>query len=123
MSERTARVYMRLAKNRKVIEAVDAADMSINAAVRLLAAPKDDVEEVEDALEEAAAAINVLVAQAKIDLENLKKCLAEVRATFDSEEEFQMWLRQEFPEPTDPEEKEIAERLAEVVREMVQNRE
>src|SRR5262249_31051846 len=43
MSERTARLYMRLAKNREVIEACeDAANLTLNAAARLLALPKED---------------------------------------------------------------------------------
>jgi hypothetical protein len=96
--DRTARLYMRLAKNRKVIETVDAVDLSISAAVRLLATPKDDDEAVDDIREQTAAAIKVLVAEQKANAENLKKDLAEVRATFDTEEEFEAWLReQEFP--------------------------
>jgi hypothetical protein len=89
---------MRLAKNRKAIEAVDAVDLSISAAVRLLATPKDDDEAVDDIREQTAAAIKVLMAEQKANAKNLKKDLAEVRATFDTEEEFEAWLReQEFP--------------------------
>jgi hypothetical protein len=49
LPQRTANLYMRLAKNREVIEAhVDAPAMTINAATRLLAPAKNEEEELED---------------------------------------------------------------------------
>jgi hypothetical protein len=68
--DRTARLYMRLANNRAVIEAMgDVADLTLNAATRLLASPQDDDEideKADDVQEEAAAEINIEYAEAEL---------------------------------------------------------
>jgi hypothetical protein len=111
ISDRTARLYMQLAENRVVIETTgNVAGLTLNSAVRLLAPPEED-----NGLEEAAAKINILYAKAKINVANMKKDLAEIRATFDNEEEFNALLQQEFPEPTDPKEKEAADQIGELI--------
>jgi hypothetical protein len=110
VSDRTARLYMQLAEKRATIEASeDAANLTPNSAVRLSAPPTDD-----EFLEETAAKINVKLVEAKIHVAIVKKALAEVRATFDNEVKFKAWLQEEFPGPTDPSEKELAEQLSEM---------
>jgi Protein of unknown function (DUF3102) len=122
MSGRTARLYMRLAKNRKVIEAVgDTADMTINTAIRLLAPPKDDDEKADDERAEHWARINVLYAEAKANTIKVMKVLRKIRKTFDNDEEFKASLQQKFPDPTDPAEIEFWNEIAEINREMVSN--
>jgi hypothetical protein len=39
----------------------------------------------------------------------------EVKSIFSSEEEFKTWLQQEFPEPTDPLEKQAVELIGELL--------
>src|SRR5262245_21116834 len=63
ISERTARLYMRLAKNREAIETYeDTASLTLNAAVRLLASPKKE-EKQDDLLDKTADEITVLYAE------------------------------------------------------------
>ena len=115
MSDRSARLYMRLAKNREVIEAYeDAADLTLNAAARLLASPKGG-EKQDDLRDKAADEITVLHTQTGVHVTNLRKRLLEVRATFEDDEKFKAWLQQEFPEPTDPKEKELADMLGKTI--------
>jgi len=115
MSERTARLYMRLAKNREAIEAYeDVANLTLNAAVRLLASPKED-EKQDDLRDEAADKIEVSYAEGKIHLANLIRRLHEAKAAFEDDEKFKAWLQQEFPEPTDPQEKEASDLIGKMV--------
>ena len=85
MPERTARHYMRLAKNRKVIEASDVVDLTINGAVRLLAPAKDDDEKLGDRLQEATAEVQILQAQLENDRAKIRKLLLEVRTMLGDE--------------------------------------
>jgi hypothetical protein len=108
MSQRTANLYMRLAKNRKVIEATgDVAGLTLNSAARLLASPKDETEEQDDKLEKSFAEIRVLIAERDTIVVEMVKEIRKLRSTFSTDEEYRAWLRQqdqEFPQPTDPDE-------------------
>jgi hypothetical protein len=118
ISDRSARLYMRLAKNRAVIEAAgDVAGLTLNTAVRLLASPKDDAEKGDDKLEEAAAIIKLKWAEAKSHGAELRKRLIEAKAEM-GEKKFKAFLQKEFPEPTDPKEKEFAELMGEIMMEI-----
>jgi hypothetical protein len=102
ISDRTARLYMRLAKNRAVIEATgDVANLTLNAATRLLAPPKDDVEILlaspkadaekdDEVLSEGAAKIRILWEEAKIYDAELRKRLAEAKT--ETQELFKAFL-------------------------------
>jgi hypothetical protein len=112
ISDRTARLYMQLAENRATLEASEnAANLTLNAAVRMLAAPKDNDEE-KDFLEAKAGEIRRLVLEAR-------KRLKELRTTCNSEDEFKEYLQQMFPDSTDPtpEQKEFADLICEVLME------
>jgi len=115
MSERTARLYMRLAKNRQVIQACgDAANLTLNAAARLLAPPKED-EEQDDLVDRIRDELTVLHAPTKMRVVEVIRRLHMLRATFDKEEEFKAWLQQNFPEPTDPQEKEASDLMGSLI--------
>jgi hypothetical protein len=120
MSERTARLYMRLAKNREVIEAYeDAADLTLNAAARLLASPKEEEEKQDDLVDKAIDEATVLYAESKVDLVELIRRLHIAKAHFG--DKWLEWLQQNFPEPTDPQEKEFADLVGEVMLEMARD--
>jgi hypothetical protein len=71
MSQRTANLYMRLAKNRKVIEASgDIAGLTLNAAARLLAPPRDVEEKIEAIIHSCEVAISL--APSRSDCEALR---------------------------------------------------
>ena len=124
-SERTARLYMRLAKNRKVIEATgDLANLTLNAAARLFAPPKDDDEKTDDKLEKFVAEIRYLHAETKVNIMEMMKRLLQFRVTFDNCEEFKACLREwdrDRPEPTAPGEIELAGLIDQQLREEVGN--
>jgi len=69
--------------------------LTLNAAARLLASPKDNDEELDDLRDKAADEIKVLHAASKIPVANIRKHLLEVKATFHKEEGFEAWLQQE----------------------------
>jgi hypothetical protein len=98
--ERTVNRYMRLAKNRAVVEAEmeKCADLSVNAAIRLLAPEKS----FEDIREAAADRIEMLSLEIRAGILTTRQRLREWRAEFDTEEEFQAALAEAFPEPSDP---------------------
>jgi hypothetical protein len=117
MSERTARLYMRLAKNREVIEAhVDAASLTLNAAARLLASPKEEEEKQDDFIDKTRDELEVLWAESKVHLVELIRRLHIAKAHFG--DKWLEFLQQEFPEPTDPQEKEFSDLMGEIMLEM-----
>jgi hypothetical protein len=128
LSQRTANKYMRLAKNRKVIEARgDITELTLNAATRLLAPPQDEEEKQEDVQSEAWDNIKILYTGVKVHLTEVTVRLQECKDTFSNAEEFKAWLQKEFPVPDfelSEEEEKAAKRLREILveeeKEMVQ---
>jgi hypothetical protein len=119
MSERTARLYMRLAKNRKVIEACeDAANLTLNAAARLLAPPKEDEKE-DDLVDSIRDELIVLYAAEKMHVVELIRRLHIAKAHFG--DKWLEFLQQNFPEPTDPLEKEASNLMGEVILAMARD--
>jgi hypothetical protein len=97
MAQRTANLYMRLAKNRKVIEASgDIAGMTLNAAARLLA---PDEEKDEDELEKFRAEITLLLLQVQTNTREGIRRYHECIDTLNDEE-----LQQVFPKLRHPRE-------------------
>jgi hypothetical protein len=96
MPQRTANLYMRLAKGREVIEASDIAGLTLNAAARLLAPPQGDEEKLEDK--------RTLWTQFEILRMELIERLQEIKAALQTpkhEEEFMAWLQREISDPID----------------------
>src|SRR5262249_10887617 len=102
-----------LAKNRQVIEACeDAANLTLNAAARLLAPPKKDEEE-DDCIDKIRDELTVLFAREKVHLVELIRRLHIGKAHFG--DKWLEFLQQNFPEPTDPQEKEFADLIGEAM--------
>jgi MoCo/4Fe-4S cofactor protein with predicted Tat translocation signal len=115
ISERTARVYMFLAKNQQSIQAQGIADLSLNKVVRLLAAPKKE----DNYFPEHIAEIETFYAETKMKMTELAKCLYEVRDNLGSDE-FEKWLEREFPEPVEELEDEVSELIKKAILAMVE---
>jgi hypothetical protein len=94
LPQRTANLYMRLAKGRAVIEASgDIAGLTLNAAARLLAPPRDD----EDELEKLRAELTVLWQQVQI---NTREGIRRYRQCMDALNDEE--LQQVFPKLRHP---------------------
>jgi Protein of unknown function (DUF3102) len=99
VAERTARLYMRLAKNRAVIElAGDTANLTLNGAARLLAAPRDEEEKSDDDAVEVAAA----TAAAKMSVIKFARWLAIGDGKYSNEKEWWAWFDQQFQDAPNP---------------------
>jgi Protein of unknown function (DUF3102) len=118
ISDRTARVYMQLANNREAIErSEDRATLTINGAVRMLTAPKEDDDDTE--LAKTANEIRKLQAGLKHSLDEVKSKLNAAREVLRGDEaKFMDWLELRFPSPTDPEELALQELLAECIADL-----
>src|SRR5262249_12081432 len=88
-------------------------------AVRLLAPPKED-EKQGDFIDKLRDELRILFAAQKVHLAEHIRRLHKLREKFDNEDQFKAFLQQMYPEPTDPQEKELSELMGEAILAMAE---
>jgi hypothetical protein len=119
IADRTARLYMRLAKNRTEIEAqFPAAGMTLNAAAKLLASPKEDDDDAYQ--KETIEIIRPKYISIKTGYLDLIAHLKELKDRV-GKEKFDVWFLEQFPIPTDlsPEQEKAQEVMDQIIDEML----